>query len=102
MSDAWLVTLMVGAVTVAIRAVGPVVLGGRELPRQLTNLFEGLVPALLAAFVVVNTFGDGQALTVDARLAGVVAAAVLIVARAPMLAAVVAAAGATALLRLIV
>ena len=102
MSDAWLVTLVVGAVTVAIRAVGPVVLGGRELPRQLTNLFEGLVPALLAAFVVVNTFGDGQALTVDARLAGVVAAAVLIVARAPMLAAVVAAAGATALLRLIV
>jgi branched-subunit amino acid transport protein len=100
-SDAWLVTLVVGAVTICIRAAGPVLLGGRELPQQVTNLFEGLVPALLAAFVVVNTFGDGQALTVDVRLVGVGAAAVLIAARAPMLAAVVAAAGATALVRLI-
>ena len=99
MSEAWIVTLAVGAVTVLIRAVGPVLLGGRELPAQLTNLFEGLVPALLAAFVVVNTFGEGQSLTIDHRILGVLAGAAVIALRGPMLLAVVLAAGVTALAR---
>lgn len=99
MSDAWLVTLVVGAVTIVIRAVGPVLLGGRQLPAQLTNLFEGLVPALLAAFVVVNTFGSGQSLTIDHRLLGVLAGAAVIAARGPMLLAVVLAAAITAFAR---
>lgn len=101
MSDAWIVTLAVGAVTVVIRAAGPVLLGGRQLPAQVTNLFEGLVPALLAAFVVVNTFGDGQSLTVDHRILGVIAGAAVIAARGPMLLAVVLAAGATAIARMV-
>lgn len=100
MSEAWFVTIVVGAVTIMIRAAGPVLLGGRDLPQGLTNLFEGLVPALLAAFVVVNTFADGEALTVDVRVVGVGAAALVIAARAPMLLAVVVAAGVTALLRM--
>ena len=101
MTEPWLVTMVVGAVTITIRAAGPVLLGGRELPQGLTSLFEGLVPALLAAFVVVNTFGEGQSLTVDVRVVGVGAAALVIAARAPMLLAVVVAAGATALLRML-
>jgi len=101
MSDAWLVVLIVGTVSIGVRAVGPVLLGGRELPAQMTNLFEGMVPALLAAFVVVNTFGDGQSLTVDVRLVGVLAGAAVIVARGPMLLAVIVAAGLTAVVRLI-
>jgi branched-subunit amino acid transport protein len=101
MSDAWVVVLIVGMVSIGVRAVGPVLLGGRELPTQLTNLFEGMVPALLAAFVVVNTFGDGQSLTVDVRLVGVLAGAAVILARGPMLLAVVVAAGLTAVVRMV-
>jgi hypothetical protein len=41
--------------------------------------------SLLAALVAVQTLGSGQELVVDARLAGVAAAAVTLVLRAPFL-----------------
>jgi branched-subunit amino acid transport protein len=99
-SDAWLAVVMIGTAAGAMKASGPVALGGRELPKRLGSLVGALAPALLAALVVTNTLGEGQALTVDARLAGIGAAAVCIALRAPLLAAVVAAAGVTALVRL--
>ena len=37
MSTTWLVVLIVGAFTIAFKAAGPVLLGGRELPRRLTE-----------------------------------------------------------------
>ena len=59
--------------------------------------------ALLAALVVVQAFAatgsDGRGLVLDARAAGLVVAAVLLVLRAPFLLVVVAAAGTAALLR---
>jgi hypothetical protein len=45
--------------------------------------------ALLAALVAVQTLGSGQALVIDARLAGVAAAAVTLVLRAPFLGVVI-------------
>ncbi len=100
MSDTWLAVVIVGAAAAAMKAAGPVALGGRDLPERVGPLVAALAPALLAALVVTNTFGEGQALTVDARVAGVAAAAVCIALRAPLLAAVVAAAAVTALARL--
>ncbi len=100
MSDTWLATVIVGAAAAAMKAAGPVVFGGRELPGRVGPLVAALAPALLAALVVTNTFGEGQALTADARVAGVGAAAVCIALRAPLLAAVVIAALVTALARL--
>ena len=60
----------------------------------------GLLPvALLAALVAVQTFADGQALVIDARVAGLAAAVVALMLRAPVLAVVVIAAATAAVLR---
>lgn len=101
MSAAWLVVALVGAGTVAIKAAGPVLLGGRPLPPRLAGVVELLAPAVLSALVVVQTFGAGQTLTVDERLVGVAAAAVALWREAPLLLVVVVAAGTTALVRLV-
>lgn len=60
----------------------------------------GLLPvALLAALVAVQTFAVGQTLVIDARLAGLVAAVIALLLRAPFLAVVVIAAVTAAVLR---
>jgi branched-subunit amino acid transport protein len=98
-SEAWLAVLAVGAGTVAIKALGPVLLGGRALPERLRGVVELLAPALLAALVVVQTLGVGRALVLDARAIGLAAAGVALWRRAPVLVVLVVAAGATALVR---
>ena len=90
---------VVGVATIAFRAVGPVALGGRSLPPRLLAVVELLAPALLAALVVTQVFASEQKLVLDARAAGLGAAAVALVLRAPILVVVVAAAAATALVR---
>jgi len=81
-------------------------LTGLTVPRSVLNnprvrRFAELVPvALLAALVAVQTFGAGQSLAVDpARLAGLGAAVVALLLRAPFLVVIVVAAGAAAGLR---
>jgi branched-subunit amino acid transport protein len=101
MTDSWLVVVLVGAGTVAIKAAGPVLLGGRPLPARLTSVVELLAPAVLAALVAVQTFGEGQSLVVDERLLGVAAAAVALWRKAPLLVVVVVAAATTAVARLV-
>ena len=101
MSAVWLVVVLVGVATVALKATGPVLLGGRRLPELLTGVVALLAPVLLAALVVTQTVGGDGELVFDARVAGVGAAAVAIVARAPLPAVVVLAATATALARLL-
>lgn len=99
MSDTWLAVIIVGAAAIVMKAAGPVVLGGRELPGRASLLVAALAPALLAALVVTNTVGAGQSLVLDARALGVGAAALCIAVRAPLLAAVLAAATVTAVAR---
>lgn len=99
MSEAWITVAAVGAGTVAIKALGPVLLGGRALPARLRGAVELLAPALLAALVVVQTLGAGRALALDARAVGLAAAGITLWRRAPVLVVLLAAAGATALVR---
>jgi uncharacterized membrane protein len=99
MNRVWIVLALVGAATVALKAAGPVLLGGRELPARVRVLVGLLAPALLAALVVTNTVASGRHLVVDARLAGVAAAAVSLRLRAPILVAVAVAAAVTAAIR---
>ena len=60
----------------------------------------GLLPvALLAALVAVQTFAVGQTLVIDARLAGLAAAVIALLLRAPFLVVVLVAAVTAAALR---
>jgi branched-subunit amino acid transport protein len=99
MSDAWLVVLVVGACTIALKAAGPVLLGGRELPPRVREGFEVLAPALLAALVVTQAFGEDGELVFDERLVGVGVASVAVRFRAPLIVVMVLAAVSTALVR---
>jgi branched-subunit amino acid transport protein len=98
-SEVWTVVLLVGAGTILLKAVGPVVLGGRSLPPGLAGPVELVAPAVLAALVVTQLVGGDRELVFDERLVGIVAAGLALAARAPLLAVVVAAAVATALTR---
>ena len=99
MSRVWLAVALVGAATVALKAAGPVLLGGRELPARVRVLVGLLAPALLSALVVTATLASDRHVVVDARLAGVAAAAVSLRLRAPILVAVAVAAAVTAGIR---
>ena len=99
MTEAWLVVGLVGAATIAIKSIGPILLGGRELPPRIASLIGLLAPALLAALVAINTFGDSRSLVVDERVLGVAAAGVAIRLKAPVLLVVVIAAAVTAAAR---
>jgi predicted branched-subunit amino acid permease len=101
LSTTWLVVAIVGAGTIALKAIGPVLLGGRSLPSRLAGVVEMLAPALLAALVVTQAVGADRRLVFDERLLGIAAAIVAIRLRAPLLAVVLAAAGVTALARFI-
>jgi branched chain amino acid efflux pump len=83
--DVWIVIGVMTVVCFTIKAVGPVALGGRDLPRWAERLIVLLPAALLSALVVVQTFADGKALVLDARAAGLGAAAVAIALKASIL-----------------
>jgi branched-subunit amino acid transport protein len=102
MSVVWIVVLLVGAATVALKALGPVALGDRALPGRLTGAVSLLAPALLAALVVTQAVGGGRELVLDESLLGLGAAAVALLLRAPLLVVMVVAAVTTALARVLV
>lgn len=100
MSAAWIVVLAVGGATVLLKATGPVLLGGRELPHSVAGAVGLLAPALLAALVVTQVAsGDDYEVVADERLLGLAAAAVALLLRAPLLLVVVTAAAVTAAAR---
>ena len=100
MSALWVAIVAVTLASAAIKAAGPILVGGRELPPQVNAVITLLAPALLAALVVTETFGDDGHLVLDERALGVGVAAVALALRAPVLLAVALAALVTALARL--
>ena len=99
MSAAWASVGIVGAATIVIKASGPLLLHGRELPERLGGMISLLAPVMLAALVVTNTFGGDHRLVLDPRAAGLGAATIPIALKAPLLVTIVVAAGAAALVR---
>ncbi len=99
MTSVWLVVAVVGVTTFGLKAAGPLLLGGKPLPRRVSAVVTLLGPALLSALVAIGTFGSGRDLVLDARVPGVLAAAVAIRLRAPVLLVVIFAAAVTATLR---
>jgi branched-subunit amino acid transport protein len=101
MAEIWITIAVLIVATAAIRASGPLLLGGRDLPAPAMGVIALVAPALLAALVVVQTFGapEGGAYELDARIAGVGAAALALRAGAKLLPVIVVAAAVTAVVR---
>ena len=86
MGEEWILVGWLIATTAAIRAAGPVALGGRDLPARAMSVIALLAPALLAALVVTQTFGgEGSELTVDERALGVAGAGAVLALRGGIL-----------------
>ena len=75
-TTAWMAIALLTVGTVAIKAVGPIAFGGRELSPRASAVIARLAPSLLAALVVVDTFGGtDRTLSVDATAVGLRTAA---------------------------
>ncbi len=101
MSAVWLCVIVVGMATIAIKAAGPVIAAGRELPQGTARVVDLLAPALLSALVATQAFASDEALVLDERAAGLLAGGVAILLRAQLLVVVVVAAATAAGLRAI-
>lgn len=86
-------------ITAAIKAAGPIALGGRELPTWFTSVVILLSPALLAALVATQAFAEGDRLALDADTAGVAAGGLVIWRSGSIVGCVLIAAAVTALVR---
>ena len=90
--------LALGVITVLLKGAGSLL---PHPPERLARRLGGLAPALLAALVWVELAGDDGRPDLDAKTAGVAAALVLFVVRAPFAVCVVGGAATAALLRLV-
>ena len=80
----WLLIGLLALTTAAIKAAGPISLGGRELPEWSSRVIASMAPALLAALVVTAALADGEKLAIGADTAGVAGAGVALWLRAPV------------------
>ena len=70
----WLLIAGLTVATAAIKAFGPIALGGRELSERFTRVIALMAPPLLAALVVTSTLADEDRLAVGADTVGVAVA----------------------------
>ncbi len=75
-----IVVVGLAAATIVLKGAGALL---PELPDWLTHRLAGLAPALLAALIYVELAGPGGVPQLGAKAAGVAAAVVLAVRRAP-------------------
>lgn len=95
----WTLVLSMAATAYAFKALGLVVLGGREMPAVVGRCLALIPAALLTAIVIVNTVADGQHLQLDARAVGVGAATVAAWRRLPLIVVIVIGSAVTAAVR---
>jgi hypothetical protein len=65
MNPAWTIVLVVGTATVALKAAGPLVLGGHQLPAGALGATRLLAPALLAALVITQAVAGPDGLVLQ-------------------------------------
>jgi branched-subunit amino acid transport protein len=95
----WGLVLALAAGAYAFKLAGLVIIGSRRLPPALERCLALVPAALISALVVMNTFSTGNELVLDARAAGVTAAAIAAWRRAPLIVVIVLGAAVTALVR---
>ena len=96
----WTTVAAVAAVCFALRVTVPLLLAGRGLPAAVERRLDAAVPLILAALVAVQLFTAHGRPAIDARAAGVGAAAAVYLGRRSLVLALATAALVTALLRL--
>ncbi|MQA77503.1 MAG: AzlD domain-containing protein [Streptosporangiales bacterium] len=97
----WLTVLVASVGTYLLKLLGLLV-PEKVLEHPRVRRITTLMPvALLAALIVMQTFSSGSRFTLDARAAGLAAALVAVLLKAPFLVVVVAACATTALVRLL-
>lgn len=96
----WLAIVCVALVSFTFKALGPAVLGDRDLPAAARNVIALLAAALLTGLIVVDVAGPDWVNLDWALLLGLGVIAGARLCRAPMLLAVLLGAIAVALLRL--
>lgn len=101
MTTLWFAILAVALISFAIKAAGPALLTGRELPAWSRSVIALLAPALLAALVVVHVLGEDWKAVDVGVLAGLGAVVIAHLLRAPLLVAVLVGVAVTAALRAI-
>lgn len=97
----WELVALCAVVTAAIKAAGPVALGGRRLPEWFAAVVRFAAPALLAALVCVSALSHGHHLAAGANTVGVGVAGVLLLRGVSVIAAVLVAVLVTSALRLL-
>lgn len=95
----WTLIALCAVVTAGIKAVGPIALGGRELPGWANGVIVLMAPALLSALLCVSALADGKQIGFGADTAGVACGAVALLRGANVIVAVVLAAVVTAAIR---
>jgi len=97
----WTAIILTGVGAYLLKLAG-LSIPGSVLEHPVVHRVADLIPvALLAALVAVQVFGEGPALTVDARAAGLAAAVLALLLRAPFIVVVLIAALTAAIIRLI-
>jgi branched-subunit amino acid transport protein len=95
----WAALIGLGCAAYVLKALGPMLLGEREIRLDVAAVLSLLSIPLLGALILVQTFDGGERLVLDARLPALGVAAVLVWRRAPFLVVVLAAAATAAVLR---
>lgn len=85
-AQAWVTIVLLFLTTVAIKGVGPFLLGTRDMPKRLLPVVVLLPSALVTALVVAELFeATDHGVTADAgRIVGVAAALAAILLRLPL------------------
>lgn len=73
----WVLIGATALMTAAVKAAGPVVLGGRDLPDWFGRVVLLMAPALLCALVITQTFAPDGGIGLGAHVVGVAAAGVV-------------------------
>ena len=95
----WLAIGALSAISYALKAVGPLLAGGRRLSPRVRQVLDLVPVPLLAALIATQTFGAGHRLVIDARAPALAVAGLLVWRRAPFLVVVLSAAATAAVLR---
>lgn len=95
----WTALLGLAAASYALKAVGLLLAGQRELRPGLVQVLDIVALPLLGALILVQSVDGGGRIVADARLPALAVAGLLVWRRAPFLVVVLAAAATAALLR---